>query len=91
MDEGLLRAARALAACPPADQLYYDQVAQVTMPAWSKGRVTLLGDAAYAVSLLAGQGASLAVAGGYVLAEHLARTASIEQAVQPTNGTCARW
>ena len=53
-------APRALAACPPAEQLYYDQVAQVVMPSWSRGRVTLLGDAAYAVSLLAGQGAALA-------------------------------
>jgi 2-polyprenyl-6-methoxyphenol hydroxylase-like FAD-dependent oxidoreductase len=41
----------------------------------------LLGDAAYAVSLLAGQGAALAVAGAYVLGEHLARAASIEAAL----------
>ncbi|PRY20195.1 FAD-dependent monooxygenase [Pseudosporangium ferrugineum] len=71
-------APRALAACPPSDQVYYDQVAQVVMPSWSRGRVVLLGDAAYAVSLLAGQGASLAVAGAYVLAEQLARHASVE-------------
>ncbi len=61
----------ALRRCPPSDQIYYDQVAQVEVPRWSQGRVTLLGDAAYAVSLLAGQGASLAVAGAYVLAEQL--------------------
>lgn len=74
-------APRALAACPPAEQLYYDQVAQVVMPSWSQGRVTLLGDAAYAVSLLAGQGAALAIAGAYVLGEHLARAASIDTAL----------
>ena len=74
-------APRALAACPPAEQLYYDQVAQVVMPSWSRGRVTLLGDAAYAVSLLAGQGAALAIAGAYVLGEHLARAASIDTAL----------
>jgi 2-polyprenyl-6-methoxyphenol hydroxylase-like FAD-dependent oxidoreductase len=44
--------------------------------------VVLLGDAGYAVSLLAGQGASLAIAGAYVLAEQLARSSSIESALQ---------
>ncbi|UQU62613.1 FAD-dependent monooxygenase [Couchioplanes caeruleus] len=58
--------------------MYYDHVAQVEMPSWSRGRVVLLGDAAYAVSLLAGQGASLAVAGAYVLAGNLARSPSVE-------------
>ncbi|WP_199516683.1 FAD-dependent monooxygenase [Nucisporomicrobium flavum] len=71
-------APRALAACPPSEQVYYDRVAQVVMPSWTRRRTVLLGDAAYAVSLLAGQGASLAVAGAYVLAERLARGASIE-------------
>ncbi|WCI08956.1 FAD-dependent monooxygenase [Arthrobacter sp. OVS8] len=48
----------ALQHCP--DDLYYDQVAQIRMPRWHTGRVILLGDAAAAVSLLAGQGASSA-------------------------------
>jgi 2-polyprenyl-6-methoxyphenol hydroxylase-like FAD-dependent oxidoreductase len=61
-------APRVLAACPPPGELYYDQVAQVIMPRWHHGRVALVGDAAYAVSLLAGQGASMALAGAYVLA-----------------------
>ncbi|GGQ73934.1 FAD-dependent monooxygenase [Couchioplanes azureus] len=74
-------APRALEACPPSGEVYYDQVAQVVAPAWSRGRVALLGDAAYAVSLLAGQGASLAVAGAYVLAEQLARSASVDAAL----------
>ncbi len=62
----------ALERCPPTSEIYYDQVAQIEMPHWSRQRVTLLGDACQAVSLLAGQGASLAVAGAYVLAGHLA-------------------
>jgi 2-polyprenyl-6-methoxyphenol hydroxylase-like FAD-dependent oxidoreductase len=74
-------APRALAACPPSDQVYYDQVAQVVMPSWSRGRVALLGDAAYAVSLLAGQGAALAVAGAYVLATELTRSGSVDVAL----------
>jgi deazaflavin-dependent oxidoreductase (nitroreductase family) len=61
--------------------LYYDQVAQVEVPEWSRGRVTLVGDACQAVSLLAGQGASLAVAGAYVLGEQLTSADSIEAAL----------
>ena len=68
----------AVAQCPPADELYYDQVAQVVLPRWHKHRVVLLGDSCYAVSLLAGQGASLAVAGAFVLAEQLHQAGSID-------------
>lgn len=71
----------ALAHCPPSDQIYYDQVAQVVMPAWSAGRVVLIGDACHAVSLLAGQGASLAVAGARALATQLHSGAPIAQAL----------
>ena len=59
----------ALRHCP--DDLYYDQVAQIRMPRWHTGRVILLGDAAAAVSLLAGQGASLGMAAAAILAEEL--------------------
>jgi len=69
---------RVLAACPPSADVYYDQVAQIVMPRWSQGRVTLVGDACQAVSLLAGQGASLGIGGAYVLAEQLALAGSIE-------------
>lgn len=72
---------RALDRCPPADEIYYDQVAQIQLPRWSKGRVVLLGDACFAVSLLAGQGASMGIAGAYVLADRLRRAPSIEQAL----------
>jgi 2-polyprenyl-6-methoxyphenol hydroxylase-like FAD-dependent oxidoreductase len=72
---------RALDRCPPGSDLYYDQVAQVEVPAWTRGHVTLVGDACQAVSLLAGQGASLAVAGAYVLSEHLASAHSIDDAL----------
>lgn len=71
---------RALAKCPDPSEVYYDQVAQIEIPQWSRGRVALLGDACQAVSLLAGQGASLAVAGAYVLAEQLAAS-SVESAL----------
>ncbi len=42
------------------------------MPRWSEGQVALLGDAAFAVSLIAGKGATLAMAGAVVLADALA-------------------
>lgn len=70
-----------LRACPPSSSIYYDQVAQIVLPRWSKGRVVLVGDAAYAVSLLAGQGASLGIAGAYVLAEQLATVEQIPAAL----------
>lgn len=56
-----------------ADDLYFDSVSRVQLPRWSTGRVTLVGDAASCLSLF-GDGSTLAVAGGYALAEELART-----------------
>ncbi len=54
-----------------ADAVYFDEVAQIEVEDWTRGAITLVGDAGYAVSLLAGQGASLAMAGAYVLAARL--------------------
>lgn len=68
---------RALQQCPT--EIYYDQVGQVIMPCWHHGRVVLAGDAAHAVSLLAGQGASLAVAGAAALATELEQAGSIDE------------
>ncbi len=69
----------ALDHCADRNSIYYDQVAQIEMDHWSKGRVTLVGDACYAVSLLAGQGASMAMGGAYVLARKLREAAVIEE------------
>jgi 2-polyprenyl-6-methoxyphenol hydroxylase-like FAD-dependent oxidoreductase len=57
---------------PRTGDVYLDDVAQVVMPRWAAGRVALLGDAASAVSLIAGKGATLAMAGAVVLADALA-------------------
>ncbi|CDX11938.1 hypothetical protein LCM4577_23315 [Mesorhizobium sp. LCM 4577] len=53
------------------DELYFDSVSQIAMNRWAKGRVVLTGDAAFCVSLLAGQGSALAMISGYVLAGEL--------------------
>ncbi len=51
--------------------IYYDEVSQVDVPVWHRGKVVLVGDACGAVSLFAGHGASLAMTGAHVLAEEL--------------------
>lgn len=61
-----------LAALDRCDQLYFDPVSQIRMPAWSRGRVALIGDAAFCPSLLAGQGSALAMLAAYILAGELA-------------------
>jgi 2-polyprenyl-6-methoxyphenol hydroxylase-like FAD-dependent oxidoreductase len=60
-----------LRAMDGADDLYFDAVAQIRLDHWSRGRVVLLGDAAYCPSLLAGQGSAFAMAGAYLLAHAL--------------------
>jgi 2-polyprenyl-6-methoxyphenol hydroxylase-like FAD-dependent oxidoreductase len=71
-----------LAALSDSNDLYFDRVSQVRMPRWSKGRVALVGDAAFAPSLLAGQGSALAIIAAYVLAGELARANSVDAAFQ---------
>jgi 2-polyprenyl-6-methoxyphenol hydroxylase-like FAD-dependent oxidoreductase len=60
-----------LAAAQEADDFYFDSFAQVHMPSWSSGRVTLAGDAGYCASPLSGMGTSLALVGAYILAGEL--------------------
>ncbi|AVH24334.1 FAD-dependent monooxygenase [Nocardia cyriacigeorgica] len=63
---------RILAHLDDTPDFYLDQVAQVVMDRWSRGRVGLLGDAAYSSSPMSGQGTGLALVGAYVLAGELA-------------------
>jgi 2-polyprenyl-6-methoxyphenol hydroxylase-like FAD-dependent oxidoreductase len=66
-----------LEALDAASDLYFDRVSQIRMDSqqgsWTRGRVTLVGDAASCVSLLAGQGSALAMVGAYILAGELYR------------------
>lgn len=54
-----------------APDFFFDSVSQIRMPKWSKGRVVLIGDAAFAPSFLTGQGSQLAMRAAYTLAEEL--------------------
>lgn len=56
-----------------AEDVYFDRVSQIRMPHWSMGRIALTGDAAFCVSLLAGQGSALAMTSAHVLAGELAK------------------
>jgi 2-polyprenyl-6-methoxyphenol hydroxylase-like FAD-dependent oxidoreductase len=60
--------------------LYLDRIAQVRLPSWSKGRVAVVGDAAYCATPISGMGTSLALAGAYLLAGELAANADHAEA-----------
>ncbi|MBB5873586.1 2-polyprenyl-6-methoxyphenol hydroxylase-like FAD-dependent oxidoreductase [Allocatelliglobosispora scoriae] len=57
-----------------APDFYFDSISQVRVDRWSRGRITLAGDAGYCGSPLSGLGTSLSLVGGYVLAGELAST-----------------
>ena len=63
---------RILAHVDDAPDFYLDQVAQVVMDSWHRGRVGLLGDAAFSASPMSGAGTGLALVGAYLLAGELA-------------------
>jgi 2-polyprenyl-6-methoxyphenol hydroxylase-like FAD-dependent oxidoreductase len=56
-------------------ELYFDPVTQIRLSQWHRGRVALVGDAAFCPSVLAGEGSSLAMAGAYLLAGELGAAA----------------
>lgn len=60
--------------------LYFDEACQISMPSWTKGRVALLGDAAYAPSFFTGMGTSLAMQGAAILAKELQANADYRAA-----------
>ena len=55
-----------------APDFYFDEMSQIKMDRWARGRVGLVGDAGYCCSPLSGQGTSVALLGAYILAGELA-------------------
>ena len=54
-----------------AENFYFDTASQIKMDQWHQGRVALVGDACQCLTLVSGQGASMAMAGAYMLATAL--------------------
>ncbi|MBV7328565.1 FAD-dependent monooxygenase [Chloroflexi bacterium TSY] len=54
-------------------ELFFDAVSQIKLNSWHNDRVVLVGDACQCLTLLAGQGASMGMAGAYLLANELQR------------------
>ncbi|MGI4793953.1 MAG: FAD-dependent monooxygenase [Janthinobacterium lividum] len=84
------QASRILAGMDVTKDFYFDVLRQVRMPRWSKGRVVLVGDAAWCVTPLGGIGTTLAVTGACVLAGEMMlhddlsmAFAGYEQAMRP--------
>jgi len=63
---------RLLAELDHARAFYFDSITQLRMDTWSRGRVTLVGDAGYCPGPAVGGSTSLAVVGAYMLAGELA-------------------
>jgi 2-polyprenyl-6-methoxyphenol hydroxylase-like FAD-dependent oxidoreductase len=74
---------------PQATTFYFDSVSQIRMPAWTRGRVALVGDAAACPSFLAGQGSALAMVESYTLAAELARSSDHRDAFARYQGRLA--
>ncbi|PCC73763.1 2-polyprenyl-6-methoxyphenol hydroxylase [Nannocystis exedens] len=55
-----------------AQVFYFDTITQLRMDTWTRGRVTLAGDAGYSPGAAVGGSTSLAIVGAYVLAGELA-------------------
>lgn len=56
-----------------SEPIYFDSLTQIVMPDWHKGRIALLGDACGCLTLIAGQGSHMAMAGAWVIAQELER------------------
>jgi 2-polyprenyl-6-methoxyphenol hydroxylase-like FAD-dependent oxidoreductase len=63
---------RLLAELDDSPAFYFDEITQLRLDTWSRGRVSLVGDAAYCPGPAVGASTSMAVIGAYVLAGELA-------------------
>lgn len=63
---------RLLAELDDTPAFYFDSITQLRLDTWSRGRVSLVGDAAYCPGPAVGGSTSMAVVGAYILAGELA-------------------
>ncbi len=63
---------RLLSELEDTPSFYFDSITQLRLDTWSRGRVSLVGDAAYCPGPAVGGSTSMAVVGAYVLAGELA-------------------
>ncbi|KAH8700483.1 putative FAD-binding monooxygenase [Talaromyces proteolyticus] len=56
-----------------SEDFYCERIGVVVLNKWSRGRIALVGDAAYCPSAMTGMGTSCGIAGAYVLAGEIAR------------------
>ncbi|KAL1880118.1 hypothetical protein Daus18300_001481 [Diaporthe australafricana] len=56
-----------------AEDFYCERLGVVKLESWSRGRVTLVGDAAYCPTVFTGMGTTSAVVGAYILAGEIGR------------------
>lgn len=75
-------APRVLAAVADGAPMYFSGVGQVRASAWSKGRIALLGDAAFCNATFGGAGTSLALIGAYILAGELSGSTDVCSALR---------
>jgi 2-polyprenyl-6-methoxyphenol hydroxylase-like FAD-dependent oxidoreductase len=68
VDAWQVPAIRAAFSDPEAKGFYFDSVSQTHMPAWIKGNVAVIGDAAHCAALLSGMGTTLAMVSAELLA-----------------------
>ncbi len=69
-----------LASLKSTDQLIWNDLEEIYIDRWVKGRVALLGDAAHAMTPNMGQGAAMAIEDAYVLADELSKSPDIPAA-----------
>jgi 2-polyprenyl-6-methoxyphenol hydroxylase-like FAD-dependent oxidoreductase len=67
------RVERWLAELDGTSSFYFDSITQLQLETWSRGRVTLVGDAGYCPGPAVGGSTSTSVLGAYILAGELAR------------------
>lgn len=65
-----------LAELDSTPSFYFDSITQLQLDTWSRGRVTLVGDAGYCPGPAVGGSTSIAVLGAYILAGELAQSAA---------------